>query len=204
MLSLSLCEEVNFGSGPVFVHHVLELERCGRPVDLVVFGFTVTELAALVSQVCRKPLAGFILQPSIIPSRDARWHAVLPLDAHRRHAESKPETDRQAWGGSLTSHETLKVGRAPPGGLPLQDVEDGVSALGPRFAHRGRPRLSPLGGSPASPAQALARGRPRDDPGRGSRLRASASSCVGPSWEHGVTPGSVHGTTEKRLPSGSV
>jgi len=95
MVCLSHSEELCFPSAPVFVHHVQEMEQSGHPVDVVIFGLTVISLALLVSERCRKPLLGFILQPSIIPSRDETWSAVAPLG--------------KIIGNSLTSHETLRV-----------------------------------------------------------------------------------------------
>lgn len=57
---------------------VLAFEK-ERPVDLIVFGFTLAGVAALVSERCRTPLIGFILQPSRIPSKQEEGIAVKLL-----------------------------------------------------------------------------------------------------------------------------
>jgi len=99
MVVLAASEAEFFGSATVFLSHVLEMEETGpRPVDLLVFGLTTARVAALISELCDKALAGFILQPTIIPSSDDEWTAVQPV----RRANAK------ASGGWFTSHHTLR------------------------------------------------------------------------------------------------
>ena len=62
------------------MHIAEELQRSEAPVDLLVHSFTLTGLAMLVSERCRIPMAGFILQPSLIPSSDKEWRCVESLD----------------------------------------------------------------------------------------------------------------------------
>jgi len=82
-MAILASSEVNFfSSATVFVAHVLEMENETHPVDVLVFGLTVARVAALISELCNKPLIGFILQPSCIPSKDDEWTAVQHISSH--------------------------------------------------------------------------------------------------------------------------
>mmetsp|Transcript_69260 Transcript_69260/g.109382 ORF Transcript_69260/g.109382 Transcript_69260/m.109382 type:complete len:913 (-) Transcript_69260:109-2847(-) len=94
MTILACSEREFFSSATVFVRQLLDCANENTPVDLVVFGLTVARVAALISELFEKPLIGFILQPSCIPSTDDEWPAVQPL-----HPEST--------GKSYTSHKSL-------------------------------------------------------------------------------------------------
>merc|ERR1719446_951682 len=67
-LMLAFSEAEFFGSAPVLVHHMESFKHSNTPVDLIIPAFTVTGIAMLVSEKCGVPMAGFILQPSCIPS----------------------------------------------------------------------------------------------------------------------------------------
>lgn len=79
-LMLAFSEAEFYNSGPVFVHQMRRLQERGK-VDLVVGAFTLIELSLLVSECCSVPVAGFILQPSCIPSSDPSWKAVINVDS---------------------------------------------------------------------------------------------------------------------------
>jgi len=104
MAALSRSEAEFFTSATVFVHHVQELDKEAKPVDLIVFGFTLCGIAALVSEHCRKPAVGFMLQPSIIPSKDSGWTAVQAV--YGPHGKSLVDMLEEA---AFTSHESFQV-----------------------------------------------------------------------------------------------
>lgn len=79
-LMLAFSEAEFYNSGPVFVHQMRRLQEKGK-VDLIVGAFTLIELSLLVSECCNVPAAGFILQPSCIPSSDKNWKAVINVDS---------------------------------------------------------------------------------------------------------------------------
>jgi len=83
MTLLAAAEVEFFRSATVFVSHVLEMDQDPvSKVDVLIFGLTVARTAALISELCDKPLIGFILQPSCIPSTDAEWTAVQAIPGH--------------------------------------------------------------------------------------------------------------------------
>lgn len=81
MSILASAEAEFFPSTTVFLDHVRSLEHTRR-VDLVVYGLTVVGVALLIGELCAKPIIGFILQPSIIPSKDKTWTAVQAIQTH--------------------------------------------------------------------------------------------------------------------------
>eukprot|EP00439_Symbiodinium_sp_Y106_P038369 s6715_g4.t1 len=104
MIALSRSEADFFSSATVFVDYVKAMEAEPNPVDLVMFGFTLAGVAALVGEHCQKPVVGFILQPSCIPSKDEDWKAVQPI--HSPDGKSLLDTvDEMAF----TSHNSLKL-----------------------------------------------------------------------------------------------
>eukprot|EP00930_Biecheleria_cincta_P082629 TRINITY_DN72332_c0_g1_i1.p1 TRINITY_DN72332_c0_g1~~TRINITY_DN72332_c0_g1_i1.p1 ORF type:complete len:884 (-),score=141.56 TRINITY_DN72332_c0_g1_i1:325-2976(-) len=103
MMALANSEAEFFSSATVFIHHILEMEKSSKPVDLVVFGFTLTCVASIISEFCKKPIVGYILQPSCIPSRDERWKAVQAIHGH--HGRSLHNAVEKA---GFTSHGCLK------------------------------------------------------------------------------------------------
>ncbi|CAJ1387869.1 unnamed protein product [Effrenium voratum] len=104
MIALSRSEAEFFSSATVFVDEVLAAEKGPRPVDLIMFGFTLAGVAALVSEYCKKPLIGFILQPSCIPSTDQDWKAVMAIDGAEGHSLLDAIEEM-----AFTSHNSLKV-----------------------------------------------------------------------------------------------
>lgn len=107
MAALALSEAEFFSSATVFIHHVQQMEKETRPVDLILFGLTVAGVAAIVSEHCGKPMIGFILQPSIIPSREAGWAAVHAI--HGPNGRSLLDRIEEA---AFTSHGSLRVMKA--------------------------------------------------------------------------------------------
>ncbi|CAE7680619.1 UGT80A2 [Symbiodinium sp. CCMP2592] len=104
MIALSRSEAEFFSSATVFVDYVKAMEAEPKPVDLIMFGFTLAGVAALVGEHCQKPVVGFILQPSCIPSKDEDWKAVQPI--HSPDGKSLLDTvDEMAF----TSHNSLKL-----------------------------------------------------------------------------------------------
>jgi len=103
MIALSRSEAEFFSSATVFVQHVQTLETGPNPVDFIMFGFTLVGVAALVAEHFKKPLIGFILQPSCIPSKDEDWKAIHPLPSPdgRSLLDIVDEMD-------FTSHGSLK------------------------------------------------------------------------------------------------
>ncbi|CAE8612260.1 unnamed protein product [Polarella glacialis] len=97
---LAFSEAEFFSSGPVFVHHVEELKQT-TPIDLIVSAFTLTGLAMMVSECCAVPMAGFVLQPSCIPSSDPTWKCVVEIKKDNRFSVTN------ALESSCTSHKTL-------------------------------------------------------------------------------------------------
>jgi len=81
MIALSRSEAEFFSSATVFMDEVLSLEHSAKPVDLIMFGFTLAGVAALVSERCKKPLIGLILQPSCIPSKQEDWKAIQAIES---------------------------------------------------------------------------------------------------------------------------
>lgn len=106
MMILSMSEAAFFSSGTVFVDHVRRMEKEPKPVDLVVFGLTVAGLAAMVSEICHKPIVGFILQPSCIPSEEESWTAIQPISTHGANILDRLEEM------AFTSHNTLALAKA--------------------------------------------------------------------------------------------
>ncbi|CAE7744239.1 UGT80A2 [Symbiodinium necroappetens] len=104
MIALARSEAEFFSSATVFVDYVRAMEAEPNPVDLIMFGFTLAGVAALVGEHCRKPVVGFILQPSCIPSKEEDWKAVQPI--HSPEGKSLLDTvDEMAF----TSHNSLKL-----------------------------------------------------------------------------------------------
>eukprot|EP00756_Hemistasia_phaeocysticola_P059179 Hpha_TRINITY_DN358_c0_g1::TRINITY_DN358_c0_g1_i1::g.112663::m.112663/K05841/E2.4.1.173; sterol 3beta-glucosyltransferase len=101
-LMLAFAEAEFFDSGPVFVHHLLRMQVSKTPADLIVFSFTTAGVAMLASERCNVPCAGFILQPSCIPSRDESWKAVVAIDSHSFEMIDRLEENY------FTSHDTLE------------------------------------------------------------------------------------------------
>jgi len=79
---LAYSEAEFFNSAPVFIHYVEAMMASPTPIDLLVPGFTLTGLGMLVSECCGIPMAGFILQPSCIPSADPTWECVPAIESH--------------------------------------------------------------------------------------------------------------------------
>ena len=50
-------------------------------MDLVINAFTLTGVALLCGEALGLPVVGFCLQPTCIPSDDANWHAIIPVDS---------------------------------------------------------------------------------------------------------------------------
>eukprot|EP01062_Namystynia_karyoxenos_P000093 TRINITY_DN10025_c0_g1_i1.p1 TRINITY_DN10025_c0_g1~~TRINITY_DN10025_c0_g1_i1.p1 ORF type:complete len:947 (+),score=289.32 TRINITY_DN10025_c0_g1_i1:107-2842(+) len=82
-LMLAMSEATFFGSGPVFMSHLCEFRLSPCPVTFIVFGFTTAGVALMASERAQIPCAGFILQPSSIPSSDPTWRAIVPLKSNR-------------------------------------------------------------------------------------------------------------------------
>jgi hypothetical protein len=88
-LMLAASEANFYASLPVFVQHVSRLQRSSTPVDLIVSGFTLMGAGMVVSEFCEVPLAGFILQPTIIPSEgDPLTPPPAPSPSSRRQTPS--------------------------------------------------------------------------------------------------------------------
>jgi len=81
-IMMAASESNFFVSAPVFVHQMEMLLRSPHPPDLIISSFTLTGISLLVSERCSVPVAGFCLQPTCIPSKDADWHNVIPIDSH--------------------------------------------------------------------------------------------------------------------------
>lgn len=104
MMALANSEAEFFASTTVFIHQILEMEKSPKPVDIVMFGFTLTGIASIVSEFCRKPIVGYILQPSSIPSSDASWKAVQAIHAPQGRSLSDVVGEL-----AFTSHGSLKM-----------------------------------------------------------------------------------------------
>ena len=104
MIALSRSEAEFFSSATVFMDEVLSLEHSAKPVDLIMFGFTLAGVAALVSERCKKPLIGLILQPSCIPSKQEDWKAIQAIESPE--GKSLLDTIEEM---AFTSHGSLKV-----------------------------------------------------------------------------------------------
>jgi hypothetical protein len=99
---MAASEAFFFESTTVFLDHVMTFDGPGyQPVDLIMYGFTVAGIALTVGEYCKKPICGFILQPSCIPSTSKDWAAVVPIDTHNL----LPAIDNLEKG--LTSHAAL-------------------------------------------------------------------------------------------------
>ncbi|CAE7352899.1 UGT80A2 [Symbiodinium natans] len=104
MIALSRSEAEFFSSATVFVDSVKAMESEPKPVDLIMFGFTLAGVAALVGEHCQKPVVGLILQPSCIPSKVEDWKAIHAI--HSPDGKSLLDTiDEMAF----TSHSSLKL-----------------------------------------------------------------------------------------------
>jgi len=101
-LMLAFAEAEFFDSGPVFVHHLLRMQVSRTPVDLIMFSFTTAGVGLLASERCSIPCAGFILQPSCIPSKDPDWKAIVAIDSHAFQMLDRLEETY------FTSHDTLE------------------------------------------------------------------------------------------------
>lgn len=103
MIALSRSEAEFFSSATVFMDEVLSSEN-NKPVDLIIFGFTLAGVAAMVGEHCKKPLIGLILQPSCIPSKQADWKAIHAIQSP--DGKSLLDTVEEM---AFTSHGSLKV-----------------------------------------------------------------------------------------------
>jgi hypothetical protein len=84
MMILASAEAEFFSSSTVYLRQVqaFKTKERDQPVDLLIFGLTVAQIAALISEKLKIPLAGFILQPSCIPSNFSQWKAVQDIRTH--------------------------------------------------------------------------------------------------------------------------
>eukprot|EP00450_Noctiluca_scintillans_P031994 CAMPEP_0194544704 /NCGR_PEP_ID=MMETSP0253-20130528/87995_1 /TAXON_ID=2966 /ORGANISM="Noctiluca scintillans" /LENGTH=656 /DNA_ID=CAMNT_0039391619 /DNA_START=74 /DNA_END=2041 /DNA_ORIENTATION=+ len=100
---MAASEAFFFESTTVFLDHVMTFEEQGQyqPVDLIVYGFTVAGIALTVGEYCKKPICGFILQPSCIPSKSKDWSAVVSIETH----QFVPVMDQMEQ--AITSHAAL-------------------------------------------------------------------------------------------------
>jgi hypothetical protein len=72
-----------FDSSTVFMNLIEEMSlNEPRPVDMLITGLTTIAVAAAIGEFLRIPTAGFILQPTCIPSTDEDWKAVQAIDSH--------------------------------------------------------------------------------------------------------------------------
>lgn len=81
MIIMANSEFSFFSSVSSFVYHIKAADREPAPVDLILFACTSPGVALLASEACGKKVAGFILQPSIIPSQDHQWTAVQAVNS---------------------------------------------------------------------------------------------------------------------------
>jgi len=65
-----------FDSEPIFYKTAQDMKP-----ELLIFGFTIVNVAMIVSQALKIPLMGFILQPTCIPSDD--YTAIIPIGTHQ-------------------------------------------------------------------------------------------------------------------------
>lgn len=105
MSILASAEAEFFPSTTVFLDQLRSFEHHPRvqPVDVLVYGLTVVGVALTIGEVCSKPIIGFILQPSIIPSTDKSWTAVQPIETHKMGILDRVEEK------FFTSHGALSV-----------------------------------------------------------------------------------------------
>jgi len=106
-IMLAASESNFFGSLPVYVHHVERLQRSSTPVDLVIAGFTLMGAAMVVSEYCHVPMAGFILQPTCIPSSDEAWRAIVPIKGSKKKRHTEDSAPQHSWGERFTTHDFL-------------------------------------------------------------------------------------------------
>jgi len=106
-IMLAASEANFFGSLPVFVHQVRRLQHSNTPVDLLISGFTLMGAAMVVSEYCQVPLAGFILQPTCIPSSDSEWKAIVPIRASRESGGLRGTVESVPVVGSL--HQSARL-----------------------------------------------------------------------------------------------
>jgi len=83
-----------FRSEPLMFHWAEQMKP-----DLLIFGFTVTNIALIISEALNIPLIGFILQPTCIPSK--QYTPVVPI-----HQQSKPIFSQIQ--KTITAHSTQK------------------------------------------------------------------------------------------------
>eukprot|EP00746_Dinoflagellata_sp_MGD_P161245 gnl/MRDRNA2_/MRDRNA2_88316_c0_seq1.p1 gnl/MRDRNA2_/MRDRNA2_88316_c0~~gnl/MRDRNA2_/MRDRNA2_88316_c0_seq1.p1 ORF type:complete len:655 (+),score=125.06 gnl/MRDRNA2_/MRDRNA2_88316_c0_seq1:121-2085(+) len=69
---LARSEAEFFDSEPAFYHWASELKP-----DVIIYGFTLTHVALVLSEALKIPVMGFILQPTVIPSE--QYDALMPI-----------------------------------------------------------------------------------------------------------------------------
>ena len=94
-----------FSSAPVFMHHLRRLVTDGTPPDLIINSFTLSGVALLCGEAHGIPVAGFCAQPSSIPSDDAHWQSVIPIDSWGSGGLSLIDVLEEKL---FTSHSSLK------------------------------------------------------------------------------------------------
>jgi len=101
---LAWAEAEFFTSATVFLAHVQSMKNERKPVDMIIFGLTVAQVAALISEKLDIPIAGFILQPSCIPSQKHKqdWLAVQDIRTHKWSAVDSIEKR------AFTGHKSLE------------------------------------------------------------------------------------------------
>jgi hypothetical protein len=82
MIILANSEADFFNSSTTFMNTVIELDEEPIPVDLLICGLTVIAVGAVLAEYLEKPMAGYILQPTVIPSTDKSWKAVQAIESH--------------------------------------------------------------------------------------------------------------------------
>jgi len=81
VIMLAASEANFFASAPVIAHQIV---RAGatQPIDMLVGGFTLTGVSLLMSERFQIPVVNYCLQPTCIPSTDANWQSVVPIESH--------------------------------------------------------------------------------------------------------------------------
>eukprot|EP00746_Dinoflagellata_sp_MGD_P082402 gnl/MRDRNA2_/MRDRNA2_327179_c0_seq1.p1 gnl/MRDRNA2_/MRDRNA2_327179_c0~~gnl/MRDRNA2_/MRDRNA2_327179_c0_seq1.p1 ORF type:complete len:540 (-),score=70.45 gnl/MRDRNA2_/MRDRNA2_327179_c0_seq1:52-1620(-) len=69
---LARSEAEFFDSEPAFYHWASELKP-----DVIIYGFTLTHIALVLSEALQIPILGFVLQPTVIPSQ--QYDALMPI-----------------------------------------------------------------------------------------------------------------------------
>lgn len=106
LMMLARSEAEFFNSSTVVMKHLRDLQNSSQPVNMVVYGLTLTGVGLMAGEYHKIPAVSFNLQPGSLPSESKDWTAVQAIDSGGIQALEEFEKN---WFTSQGSLEFCKV-----------------------------------------------------------------------------------------------